>query len=312
MDGGKSNNVANECLKLSIIDKIALYYKSHPSLRFVNSIPVLGSSIHEYLTARSEQIEQKIRSQCREISTLNLLRTLWGLDKRSKIYIVCPELEEMRQFPEPREFLYLGKYGDIDSLVVILYSLSKLYPVAEIRFFTSGEFENLPGNPLSNNLILIGGPDYNTVTRRFMRYVPFKFIEEGDETVLYNSIKRETYRPEFKEENGIIDEAVDYGFFVKIPNPFNEKKKLIMINGVHTIGVFGAAKAFSFYDLDERDVVRDNAKTVIDAIGPDPYFAAVFRVNYINRTIPVPTVDKSNLYRYYVKEKKFQQINRNN
>lgn len=226
--------------------------------------------------------------------SLLYFKSLWGFRDVDQVYVVCPELEEpeKRQYPEPQEFLYLGKYGDIDSLIVIYSSLNKIYPQLSMKFCTSEEFKNIPGNPYASNLILIGGPDYNKVTDSFMKYTPFEFSQdETDETTLVYKQGNRIFRPEFK----LHQEIVDYGFFLKIPNPYNPDKKLIMINGIHTYGVYGSAKCFSLYDEHEINIAKDNCKTVIESLGGDPNFTVVVRVECINKKIGIPQIRKEEL-----------------
>jgi len=245
-----------------------------------------------------DEIANSISTYLKESSkSLLYFKSLWGFDEAEQVYIVCPELEEpeKRQYPEPQEFLYLGKYGDIDSLIVVYSSLNKIYPQLSIKFCTSEEFKSIPGNPYASNLILIGGPDYNKVTESFMKYTPFEFSQnENDETILIYNQRNQVFEPKFKLKKE-IEEVVDYGFFLKIPNPYNPDKKLIMINGIHTYGVYGAAKCFSLYDEHEINIAKDNCKTVIETLGDDPHFAVIVKVECINKKIGIPQIRKEEL-----------------
>lgn len=252
----------------------------------------------EVIAAICNKIAESITNYLKEIPKPMLyFRSLWGFDETDQVYIVCPELEEpeKRQYPEPQEFLYLGKYGDIDSLIVVYSSLNKFYPNLNIKFCTSEEFKNIPGNPYASNLILVGGSDYNKVTEAFMRHTPFKFAQdEKDETILIYKKRNQIFKSEFKLKEG-HEEVIDYGFFLKIQNPHNPDKKIIMINGIHTYGVYGAAKCFSWYDEHEINIAKDNCKTVIDSLGDDPNFAIVVRVECINKKIGIPQIKKEEL-----------------
>lgn len=223
-------------------------------------------------------------------------KSLWGFNENDAVYIVCPELEEpeKRQEPEEEEFLYLGKYGDIDSFIVMYTSLSKLYPQLNIKFCTGEEFDKQPGNPYAENLILIGGPDYNRVTRVFMKHTPFEFLEKDEVTILRHQESGKEFESKFVDYNG-IEEITDYGFFLKISNPNNPNKKVVMINGIHTYGVYGAAKCFSMHDEHEIDIPRANCKDVIDELGDDPNFTVILEVKSINKKIGVPKISKRSI-----------------
>ena len=223
-------------------------------------------------------------------------KLLWGFNESDCVYIVCPELEEpeKRQKPEAEEFLRLGKFGDIDSLVVVYTSLSKLYPQLNIKFCTGEEFDQQQGNPYAENLILLGGPDYNKITRLFMKHTPFRFAKKKGTTVLKNKTNNKFFQAKFVRSGG-NETVTDYGFFFKIPNPRNEQKKLIMINGIHTYSVYGAAKCFSVYDETETNILRDNCKKVINEFGNDPNFAVLLEVKSINNIIGIPRIKKGEL-----------------
>ncbi len=276
---------------MEVVRKLALIYKRCSWSRIIVAIPWVGQAIHEFLMAEAEK--EKALSK-RELS---LFKKIWDFNKDDYVFIICPELEEpaKRQEPEPQEFLYLGKYGDIDSLLVIYTSLNKIYPQLTIKFCTSKEFNNLPGNPYADNLILIGGPDYNQITRAFMDYTPFEFNKNdlGD-TILKYKKTEQIFESKFTKQKE-IEEVIDFGFFLKMPNPNNPNKKLIIINGIHTYGVYGAAKGFSLYDENEMNISQSNCKIVIDASGNDCNFAVILKVRAINKKIGIPIIKKEDM-----------------
>ncbi|MCL0093225.1 hypothetical protein M1N92_06235, partial [Dehalococcoidia bacterium] len=159
---------------------------------------------------------------------------------------------------------------------------------------TGEEFDKFPGNPYADNLILIGGPDYNRITRVFMKNTPFEFVEENGVTILKDRSRGQTFRSQFIEHEG-IEEVIDFGFFLKILNPNNPNKKLIMINGIHTYGVYGAAKCFSQYDEREMGISYRNCKEVISEFGDDPTFAVMLEVKSINKKIGIPKIKREDL-----------------
>lgn len=268
-----------------MIEKLAKWYERSPIARFVVVVPVIGDAIHEYLIAKAKEADLPTPP----------FRNLWGFDKDT-IYMVCSQLEESegRQEPEQGEFLYLGKYGDIDALLEVLTSLGRLFPRLNVKFCTDEEFNRLPGNPYANNLILIGGPDYNKITRHFMQYTPFEFIDKNGITVLKHKETGQIYESKFIKKEG-IDEVIDYGFFLKIPNPNNTSKKVIMINGIHTYSVYGAAKCFLSHDENERDITVDNCNKIVKKIGKNPNFSILLEVKCINKKVGIPKVDETNL-----------------
>lgn len=264
-----------------MIRKLAKAYERRSWARFVVAIPWVGSAIHEYMMAKARE------------SKVPVYRKIWEF-KNGPVYIVCPQLDksEVRQQPENGEYLYLGKYGDIDSLVEVLTSLGKLFPGLATEVCTSEEFINFPGNPYARNLILIGGPDYNRVVENYMQHTPYEFTERDGVVVLRDKDRDKLFESKFNKDR---DEVTDYGFFLKMPNPNNKSKKLIMINGIHTYGVYGVAKCFLAQDEHERNISLENCKRVIGSLGEEPNFAVVLEVKSINKKIGVPTVEMEQL-----------------
>lgn len=223
--------------------------------------------------------------------------SLWGFKNNDLVYIVCSELDEpeKRQKPEPGEFLYLSKYGDIDTLLMVIKSLMRLYPQLKPMWCTGEEFEHHCENPYEQNLILIGGPDYNKITRVFMGESNFKFGTKKGETILINKNTEKKYLSSTKSSSN-IEIRTDYGFFLKKINPKNKNKKLIMINGIHTYAVFGAAKCF----LDEtQEIAIQNCKLVTDKFGEDPNFEVLVEVHSENTKIDSPQIKTSDLLTVY-------------
>ena len=98
-----------------------------------------------------------------------------------------------------------------------------------------------------NNLIIIGGPGTNIVSSEFNRYLPIKFNEENFWSGLV-------------DKPGRIYHLDNLGIIAKFRNPFNEKKSIILIAGVRSIGTKSGViaftnfskKTFSDYSGDEQ------------------------------------------------------------
>jgi hypothetical protein len=279
------NELSNEKFKVPSDISAFIYvpYKDNKSVAQIDTCNQIANAILSYL----KEIPKPVF----------YFKSLWGFNEADQVYIVCPEVEEpeKRQYPEPKEFFYLGKYGDIDSLLVVHSFLNKIYPQLNIKICTSEEFKNIPGNPYAANLILIGGPDYNKITEAFMKSSPFEFVEdEKEDTVLRYKKTGQISKSDFREQKG-SEKVIDFGFFFKMPNPYNPDKKLIMINGIHTYGVYGAAKCFSWGDEHEIDIAKSNCKIVVDNMENDPDFAVIVEVKSINKKIGIPIIRKEEL-----------------
>ena len=223
-----------------------------------------------------------------------LFKRIWGLEDNDSVTVICTELDkpELRMHPEQNEFIYLSKYGDLDALVEVLTTLHRLYRNLRVGLFTGSEVK-ARRIPYTGNLILIGGPDYNAATRLFNKYVPYAYKRgDGGEHDIYLRDRRDkqVYYPKFARHSG-HDEIRDFGFFLKMRNPRNLDKKIIMIGGSHTYGVYGAARAFS-YEGDTREGIQyNNCKAVVDKLGFDPEFSSIFGVEGSDQTIDIPVIE---------------------
>ncbi len=103
---------------------------------------------------------------------------------------------------------------------------------------------------LKENLILIGGPVINRVTRMANKSMPIRFDERKN---IYSSLTRKTYRSD------------DCGLIVKMKNPFDTKKDMLVIAGKRYTGTKAAILAFL---KNFGKIERKNAH-VVDGIDSD-------------------------------------------
>lgn len=86
----------------------------------------------------------------------------------------------------------------------------------------------LDDNDLNENLILIGNARTNTVIDRLRDYIPITFLDKDHHSFIS------------KKTNKIFKDPRT-GFVIKIKNPFNKKKNIMIIGGVRTRGMRAAA-----------------------------------------------------------------------
>lgn len=231
------------------------------------------------------------------------LRKIWGFKDGDSVIVVCSELDnpEERQHVEPREFIYSLKYGDVDAYFEVMLTLLRLYPSIKLRSMSSGEAETTRLD-LSSHIVVIGGPDYNALTRRILSwgitqfeyrspYVDVKPVQcPPDEIVIYDRLHDKEYC--------YLDDYHDYGYFERIINPYNPDKYIILIGGCHTIGVTGAIRAFSMAESREGEIpstVLRNAEMVAKHIGKAKTFAVLVDVERIGQTISTPVIRREDI-----------------
>lgn len=205
------------------------------------NIPRLKGVIRDHIV---QEIKRIIQKKNQEDAWVNL-RRLWGGDiKRERIIVVCGELtgtfKPKQANRKSHEHVNLSRYADQDALVETLKLLPKLFPDTEVEYYTSKE---LPHSKRRNNLIVIGGPDFNQLTKDLINNInlPFQYRIHGSETCFYD--KQNRARFEIEKKRGQI--IKDFGLFAHFSNPLNRNTSVIMIGGLQTFGVLGAIMAFA-------------------------------------------------------------------
>ena len=97
----------------------------------------------------------------------------------------------------------------------------------------------------NKNIISIGGPFANKITREVLGANPVSFKFDGGIIDSKNSVKYETkWNPEDKS-------LITHGIIDCFPNPSHSQGRIIVIAGQSAIGGWGAAKAFSNLEGDK-------------------------------------------------------------
>lgn len=230
------------------------------------------------------------------------LRKVWGIRDGDRVIVVCSELDdpEVRQNVEPREFIYNLKYGDVDAYFEVVVSLLRLYPSIKLRVMSAGEAETTRLD-LARHLIVIGGPDYNTLAKRILSWNLTQFEYRGPDCPTQsqpNPKEIVIYDKRGDREYCHTSDTCDFGYFERIPNRHNPESRIILIGGCHTIGVTGAVKAFSMTDSEDGEIphrVLRNASLVANTIRKAKAFSVVVEAERIGQTVSMPVVKKSDI-----------------
>lgn len=221
---------------------------------------------------------------------LRNIRKVLGIRPGDNVLIVCSELPNPieRQMVEPREYIYLMKYGDLDAWVEYLLSMVKMFPKSNLHISSSGEaLQNTMD--LEEHICLIGGPDYNKMTE--------DFINKGLTRFIYTEVDGEIAIRDKKTGKIYYHTTVDkdFGYIEKIPNPYNQKKYVILFGGCHTVGVTSAVKFVSAYSNGKSrvsDIALTNAKKLVQDQNIDlDNFVILINATKVGSTISYPTIE---------------------
>lgn len=148
-------------------------------------------------------------------------------------------------------------FGDKDTFIDACMFLARHYPDSILERKSSQEKVEENGN-----MLIIGGPGSdedlgNVYCKQYMDLVGSKIryaVESNKEFVLVaNGIP---YRST-QTKDGLRLQS-DYGYFACFTNPHTPTNRIVLINGIHTLGVLGAFLAFS-----DNPTASLNYKTVL-------------------------------------------------
>lgn len=216
-------------------------------------------------------------------------RLLWSLNPVSNTVIVPGRLPENRTGNRFEDYIHIRTYSDLDAVFSVIETIHRLYPKMNISIQSANAVNDLPKNWEQSNIIVIGGPDFNHITKEFEDLCPieYKYGPGKDDIWLLHKITGVEYRPEFYTENG-KNRAKDYGFFLKInPGKFNTAR-MIFIGGAHAWGVYGAAMLLSCKGCDKSAASYINAKVLTENFGSDPSLLIPVEVNGSKHGIRLP------------------------
>ena len=266
------------------------------------NIDSIGFWIKVYAVILSLVTGIKSTAKIRHWWKTRYLQRVWGLKNGDAVTVVCSELDNpvVRQNVEPREFIYSLKYGDVDAFFEVVVTLLRLYPNIKLHVMSAGEVEDTRLD-LTRHLIVIGGPDYNSLAERVLSWritqfeyrspdSPSQSAQHPDEIVIYDKLAGKEYCH--------TDNTKDFGYFERTVNPHNPDSRLVLIGGCHTIGVTGAVKAFSMAESDEGKIPRGvlrNALTVAKRIRREKSFSVLVQAERIGQTISIPVVQAENV-----------------
>jgi len=163
------------------------------------------------------------------------LRKFWRRFLKEGCAIIVPSVPESYS-----EASLLGGVSDLRAQAEIAGVLGSLNPQKEIRCLEA----RFAAPWLSGNLVLIGGPITNSVTRRFIQ--EFKrdgrllFEFQNHDLCIYVGEERRRWMAEWNSEGDI---TLDYGLIYRGSNPWDERYEIIILAGCHGFGTYGAAKA---------------------------------------------------------------------
>lgn len=185
------------------------------------------------------------------------------------------------------DYVRLARYNDLDALVELYGFIRAVNPLNKVKYRTS---DDLRQDDYTAHLVLIGGVDWNEVTRDIFRRYPMPVSQKarvteddlGAFTVQENGAER-SFEPTLIRDGDRRTLTRDIAHFYRSPNPFNHKRTVTVLNGMFSRGTFGAVRALTdtrFRDRNEEYVQKRFA-------GSDT-FSVLTRVDVVRGRVLTP------------------------
>jgi hypothetical protein len=220
------------------------------------------------------------------------LNKIWFPSNAKTIHVITSTESEKRiQFaaPESDNYMLLESLGDKDSLLSVVTFLNRNYRNINTPMYAADNFSG----SLEDNIIVIGGPgeeegDENRICKLFTEKMQVKITYSEDcEKLLYEG---QEYVAK-KQGNKTI---MDFGYFARFPNPFNPRSSVVLVHGIHTFGVLGAAKAFSDHPSAQANIRKVMKKFNLDDI-KQASFECFFPVDVLEQSVVCPEINEDNI-----------------
>ncbi len=255
-------------------------------------LPQMYDNFENLITTCEYELANNLKKLINSDALYNIyLPKIWFPNDVSTVHVITStESESREQFalPESDNYMLLESLGDKDSLLAVITFLSRNYRNIHTPMYAADS-----AVPIEENLVVIGGPgdeegDGNAICKIFMKKMKLQIEYSADcEKLIYQKIKYKATKKGNKTVN-------DYGYFARFPNPFNPKSSVILINGIHTFGVLGAAKAFSDHPSAQGNIRKVLTKLNLDDI-KQASFECFFSVDVLHQSVVCPDIEEANI-----------------
>lgn len=255
---------------------------------FYNKIKDVETALQEKLSAQFKEIIEKQTIPNKHINMI------WFKKNIPYIHLICgPELEKTKfAYRSSPNYIFMDTLEDKDSLVELLMFLSRQYPNTRMVRYAS---DNIPPDIIEGDLVVIGGPGEidgpgNVICKQMMERINSRFSYSDDvESLIFKGKK---YNASY-DRNEYIER--DLGYFASFPNPYNKTSRVILVNGIHTYGTFGASLVFSDHPSTKVNIHRilENFSNIKSK---DLAFECFFEVNVLHGGgVSCPQVEYGNI-----------------
>lgn len=254
-----------------------------------NQLIITYNNFDELIKTCVERLADELRRLLHYDSLSNIyLNKIWFPSDVGNIHVVTSTEGEKREkfaLPTSDNYMLLESLGDKDSLLEVMSFLNRNYRNTNSSMYAADNYNN----HMEGNFVVIGGPgdeegDGNKICKDFMDRMDVKVSYSADcENLLFG-------RKKFKATKVKNKTVRDYGYYARFPNPFNPNSTVVLIHGIHTFGVLGAAKAFSDHPSAQGNIRKVLKKLKLDNI-KQASFECFFPVDVYQQSVVCPEID---------------------
>jgi transcriptional regulator with XRE-family HTH domain len=217
----------------------------------------------------------------------------WRFDDRDDVAIVCgqlpPEMLEMTPYTNVDEpdYIELLNYSDLDALLELYGHLRAANPESYVRRRIAG---NLSDDDRQSHMAILGGQDWNTLTRTMMETLGLPIRQVADwategaqyfETDDGAAVTRHMPVLRMAGDKSFLHE--DVALFARAVNPFNREKTVTICCGMYGRGTYGAIRALTDYHCRER-----NSRHITSRFGDSKTYCILTRVPIVHGATVTP------------------------
>lgn len=192
----------------------------------------------------------------------------WYFPDQKPITVVCSQLpsqlRERMPYADPLNPDYLRSYtyADVDALIELFGHIRAVNPAIAIRIRTADVLE---ADDYTAHLVLLGGVDWNPVTRDISRRLKLQIRQcappsagagrgehEGHFEVGEDDQVRR-YAPTLDRNDSRVILREDVAFFFRGSNPYNTRRTVTICNGIYGRGTYGTVRALTDFRFRDRN-----------------------------------------------------------
>jgi len=281
----------------------------HPVLLEVDDLTAEERNRFEYLqrelTALHPAGAQPVATPISDdLVTRSPWQGMWHFVDRSPITLVCARLpaelraSEAYSSPESPDYVELYSYSDLDALMELYGHVYAANPGVMVNRKLADE---LTQDDVTNHLVLLGGVDWNPVTRRVMKALDLPVTQDrrdGDDPDVGSfrvKGQQDVFRSILEVEGAHQRLTEDVAQFCRAPNPFNRKRSVTICNGNYGRGTYAAVRTLT----DPR--FRDRNRAYIEQrYSPDDAYSILARASIVGGEVITPdwTLDGTVLHEW--------------